>query len=221
MAFVFVKLSFGQDSLRQPKIESVSVYYSIIPFSSTYHLRNENTISVQTNFISNSKFSISAFAFYGTNQVRDKYNWHFENLQTSYIPPGDKIQSLYFSGSQVGLGITMYYRLIEKNKFFFSFGLNSSISFYTKAHAEYGTIYRDSLRNSTFIETNHTTDNYNSLKDKLPDIALINLVTKCQFPLTKRLTIFVEPFVSLIGCHKIYTHTLTNIGSNAGLTWKL
>jgi hypothetical protein len=224
ITFVFPNGMAGQDSSGHIKVDDISLYYAVIPFSSTYHLKNENIIGIQTNFASKNKFSVGIFAFYGTNNVSYGYaSKTLYNPQSSEIIKNKAIFT--FSGAQAGFGTSFYYRLIKRKRFILSPGISTSISFFTKADAEYGAINLgyDSLALNHYysIEKVETSQNYEKLKDNLPDILLINLISRFQFVLSKRLTISTESFVSLIGLHKIYTYKFSNLGSNISLTWNL
>ena len=221
---VFFNPTFGQDSLRQSKIDDVSIFYTVIPFSRTYHLKNENLFGVQINLATKNKFSVGLFAFYGTNHLPPpKYNSQTKfNAATTQVQTGKIIQTS-FLGTQIGFGTSLYYKFINRPKFFFASGINASVSFFSDAYSEYGLVKvtSDSLYNYYSIEKTSVNTNYDNFTDNLPDIFLFNFISKFQFSLSRRLKVFTEPFVSLIGIHKIHTYTLSNFGTNIGLTLKL
>lgn len=222
---VFAKASSVQDSLKQHKVESIGIFCSFIPFSRTYHLKNENITGIQLNFVPKNKFTIGLFGFYATNKLTYKYNSEIAyNPQTTGDLTGQKVL-INFIGRQFGLGGSIYYELIKSKNFVLSPGINTSISFFTKASAEYSTInlVYDSLFKNIHYSLGPTrkTEDYSNLKDNLPDIFLINLNSKCQFLSSKRFRIYAEPFLSLIGIYKNLTIRLPNIGTNIGMTYQL
>ena len=222
---VFVASAFGQDSTRNPKIESIGIFYSVIPLSRTYHLQNANIIGIQANFRSKNKLKLSAFAFYATNTLTYRYNIEKPyNPQTIVYPSGHQTL-ISFTGNQYGAGASLHYEWIKRKNFILSPGMNTSLSFFSKASAEYGTanLVFDSLFAHVHysVEPRQKTENYDNLKDILPDIFLINLNAKCQFLLSKQLTLYTESLLSLIGIYKNSAVLHPNLGITVGMSYRL
>lgn len=222
---VFVASAFAQDSTRNQKIESIGIFYSVIPISRTYHLQNANMIGIQANFRSKNKLKLSAFAFYATNTLAYRYPSKLpHNPQTTSDRTGQRIL-IGFTGRQYGAGSCLYYELIKRKNFVFSPGINTSLSFFSKASAEYSTlnlVYDSLFANVHYsTEPRQKTENYDNLKDILPDIFLINLNAKCQFLLSKRLTLYTESLLSLIGIYKNSTVLHPNLGITVGMSYRL
>jgi hypothetical protein len=206
------------------QINDIGIHYSAIRLSKSYYLKNANIISVQVGFISKHRFSTGIAAFYGGNHVPAKsYDIPEKfNVQTLNVLEGKNVVSS-FSGRQAGIGLGIYYQITNKKRYVFSPGVKSSVSFFTRADAEYGTIYltSDSLNNYISLRRGLATTNCDNLLDARPDIFLINLEARNQFILSTHLNVLLEPFVSMIGILKTRSYFLPSAGANAGLIWKL
>jgi hypothetical protein len=117
----------------------------------------------------------------------------------------------------------VYYQVIKRQKYLLSPGLSSSLSFFTRAYAEYGTLLVEynSSGNYYSLQKTSITNNCDNLRDKKPDIFLLNLAVRNQFIVSKQLSIVFEPFVSAMGVLKTKLYAFSTAGANVGLAWKL
>ena len=201
------------------QVEEIGVYYSVIPFSRPIILQKSNIVGIHVGFQAKNKISISTFAFYGTNCFHSNFTMY--NSQTVSFAHGHEIVTS-FSGTEFGLGSCIYYGFFTKAKFTMSSGIGAYVSFYTKAIADYGTIFQDTLEGIYQVKLNtRSTNNFANLRDNFQDVILLNMSLKLKYSFTKRLSIYAEPFTSIYAWYKTDNSLFPCLGANAGLTWKI
>ena len=99
------------------QIKDVGLYYSVNHAKSVV-VDKSNNVGFQINFSSKNKFSIQSFAFYARNNFSPNINYTIKvpfSPQTVNIFDGEELVTS-FSGTQFGLGASVYYELFKKEK---------------------------------------------------------------------------------------------------------